>query len=78
MELARSFRNCAHLLVLSIAGFAVGCGSGVSQVPLTKEEGKIIREEQKGARQELKEDRAEAKAAAKSERAQMKKGRGRP
>jgi hypothetical protein len=55
MRLARFVRTCEVLLVLGVAGFGGGCGSGSAPPPVSKEEDARIREDMKSAHQSLKE-----------------------
>jgi hypothetical protein len=64
------------LIVISVIGFVVGCGSG-GQVGDTLK-GEAIKEDQKGARVDAKEERKASRAAEKKEKGSMKTGHGRP
>jgi hypothetical protein len=66
MQVGRSFRTIGLLLVISVIGLAVGCGSGAPQ-PGIPGAGKVVREDMRSLHKQLKEDRT---AAAKEQRAE--------
>jgi hypothetical protein len=55
MQVARFVGKLGLLFSLVLAGFAVGCGSEQGSTPVSKEEGKIIKEQRKQDHQRSKE-----------------------
>jgi hypothetical protein len=64
------------LFLMSVIGFAVGCGSSGGQARNAPGEGKAIGEDQKAARVDRKEERKASKAAEKGDRTSKKGGHG--
>jgi hypothetical protein len=55
MQIARFVGTLGLFFALVLAGFAVGCGSEQGSTPVSKEEGKIIKEQRKQDHQRSKE-----------------------
>ncbi len=68
MQAARCVRAFGLFLVLYLAGFGAGCGSGGTG---EKKEGNVVKEELRTSHKQAKEDKA---AAVKAQRGDMKRG----
>jgi hypothetical protein len=71
MQLARFVRRSAVLLVLGLAGFGGGCGSG-SATPVDQERENQIKASKKAAHQDLKSDIKKGQDALKQQGASRK------
>jgi hypothetical protein len=78
MHLGRFVRTFGLVSGISVAGVAIGCGSGQEGGTAGENQGPAIKAEQKDSRKEAKEERRAEIAAEKRESGFMKKGRGRP
>ena len=73
MRVGRCFRTVGLLLVVSVIGLAVGCGSGAPQ-PGIPGAGKVVKEDMRNLHKELKEGRKAAAKEARAERLLLKQG----